>query len=244
MIKRIALIVLLAASTVYAQPVVESEATWVDVNLTTLPCDFTLNAPSGVSNGDLLVAVFAWDNARSVDEVGADWTLADDRGGSGGSDYAVYYLVVDGSVDYTFSVSAATNLSGTVFRISGAEDPDTTAMVHSAWTQGSSGDIDIPDITPAANNSLLMIFAGRGEATISSVTPPSSPWTTSSGGGSTYNTTKAAYRTLASGTPGITTVEYDQAWQSDVYGSMFSIAPSASGSSIAPIQHHHLRRRR
>lgn len=108
----------------------------------------TLTYPSGVSNGDLLICVFATDGDNSVTNwnVTDNWTEIVSGNEPGGKDafLAVAYRVADGNEGSTFQIvtSASEKAAYIIYRITGADV--TTDLPEGTLTQGDSSSPNSP----------------------------------------------------------------------------------------------------
>lgn len=127
----------------------------------------TVNKPSGVASGDLLIAVLATD-VRSVDALPTDWVEIDSNGAGGHVWAYAFYKVAGGSepASYAWSLTLIDGWCLAIYRITGAEDPATNAIESANASLGSGDTFDCPSVTPSDAESLVMRIAGQDTDTI------------------------------------------------------------------------------
>ena len=158
-----------------AAPVVESISSSTIDN-----ADLSITKPSGTVEGDLLVATgIVGNGADRYLSPPAGWTeiVSDMNAISGSSSMWVqaWYKIAGGSEpsSYTFTQNQTFTKSNLVLsRISGAEDPATTAIEYATSANGASGTADTPSITPKVDDSLVTRFAGSARTSSGAITPP------------------------------------------------------------------------
>ncbi len=235
-----------------AAPVFESvEHNAISNGGTTDPC--TVTKPTGTASGDLLIA-FAGSGLSTARKFStpSGWTLQaeDVTGGTvGGSiqNIQLFYKVAGGSEPSTYDFTpATTNLKGCVAicRVSGAEDPATTALVHVFDREGAAGSCSSPSVTPTDADSLVIrnLINVRRSST-GTVTFPSSTEQLDAKSNSLCRVAVGSFTNGASST-GTETVTYTPtSWPTPQWGHIVvAIAPTAGGSSGSPaIYYHQLR---
>lgn len=146
-------------------PAVQTRAT---TESSTNSTSHTVDLPSGISSGDLLIAFFSFhgtDGNTVTWPSGADlWTeirLAQNDSGAGSS-LAIAYRDADGGEGSTISLTTANNtrFAALVLRITGHEDPATQAPEVSTGSTGQNSTADPDSITPGSSKDYLFIAAG------------------------------------------------------------------------------------
>lgn len=142
-------------------PVVESHtSSQVDGGNTT---SHTVDMPSGVVSGDLLICTFANDGSATVSATG--WTeIVSSNEGS--VRCTSFYRRSDGTegASQTFTTSASERSGATVYRISGAEDPATQAPEDggSSTVNGGGNSINLATCTPTGGAKDYLWIIGFG----------------------------------------------------------------------------------
>lgn len=131
--------------------------------------DITITAPSGIVNGNLLVAAVFINNASAVTPP-AGWTLIDNTPGS--ARMYMFYKVASGeSGDYTFTC-AATSKSGVMLRISG-HDPASPIGNHTNNDSSLGTAMPTCNVNTTTPNSLAVYAVGQpNNETYSSYSSP------------------------------------------------------------------------
>jgi len=197
----------------------------------------TVTYPTGITSGDLLVACCSsgTTTVRDWDAI-AGWTELFDYdsavGGINGSNQ-VFYKVAAGTETGTFSwglQDAFTEASMVMLRISGAEDPATTAIVYANSTDGSGGSATSPTATATVDDTLsVRMQCFRRNGSITSVTDH-----TLIGSANDSSTIVYAWEdVVASGATGTKAVVYTPTWWSSpaLAHSVLLISPPAVAAS-------------
>lgn len=120
----------------------------------------TVNAPSGVTAGDVLVCAIAWNGAPGTVTPGVTWTLEGHEAGASNPRVSVYSRVATGSEgsSYTFTSANSVTSGMVIARYSGVDNTtpsDATAVGSYSATAVST--FDFTGITTATNGA--MVFA-------------------------------------------------------------------------------------
>jgi hypothetical protein len=143
----------------------------------------TLNVPTGVSDGDVLIAQFTADNAPAVSAAPAGWAtvVSPYLGMGGGARVFVYYHVVGSAAaepaSYTWQLSSAQKWNGGVADFHGVDRStpfDTAATTASDSTFGASK-LTVPGVTTVTPGALVVGGVGM-DSSATAVTQPTS-WT-------------------------------------------------------------------
>jgi len=119
----------------------------------------SVNLPTGVAVGDLLIAAVATDDNENV-SAHAHWTLIDQGdAGFSGPTLAVYYRIATGSElsNYTFTIGGTEEFAAAILRYSGVHM--TTPIFASASNTGNSTSVDAQSVSATANSLIVRIFA-------------------------------------------------------------------------------------
>lgn len=152
----------------------------------------TLNYPSGVASGDLVVAHAVFDASPSVTWA-SGWNSLYSAAHSGSSiGNEVHWREADGTegASITVTTGASEADSWEMFRVTGAEDPDTQAPELAAFDSTSDSTTpDPPSLTPTggAKDYLWLVFAGNDTGNQSYSVFPYASNNIDEGGGNTGN---------------------------------------------------------
>lgn len=132
----------------------------------------TITAPSGIAEGDLLVASI---NAQGGSATSTGWTEID-QAGRLTTLYKVAVSADESATDYTFSFSNGSR-SGGIVRISGQHTSPISTSSINEWGAGTSATTGT--ITPAPNSLLLFVVSNDDDKTISgyTITTSDPSWT-------------------------------------------------------------------
>lgn len=197
----------------------------------------TVTYPTGITSGDLLVACCSSGTTTVRDwDALAGWTELFDYdssvGGINGSSQ-VSYKVAAGTETGTFSWGVQdtfTEASMVLLRISGAEDPATTAIVYANSTDGTGGSATSPNATASSDDTLsIRMQCFRRNGSITSVTDHALV-------GSADDSSTIVYvweDVVTSGATGTKSVAYTPTWWSApaLAHSVLLISPPAAGGS-------------
>lgn len=145
-----------------AQSTYRSIATTGDTSASSI----AVSKPSGVADGDVLVAIFAWDTGSSFTlNTLSGWTLIrTDSVASGVTNLASYYKVAssEGS-SYTWTFTGSVSCAGAIIRIDTADTSSVLDTSNGAGTNaGNTNSLTFTDtVTPGLANELIIfpIFA-------------------------------------------------------------------------------------
>jgi len=147
-----------------AYPVVEEIAESTHVGETT----HVTNYPTIVDAGDLLIAVFTCDDNEVVTfpNEGSDWnTIYNEDAGAQGPTLAVAWREAVGDEDggtFEITTGGSEGSCAYVFRISGAEDPDTQAPEASTEATGSGVNPDSLSLSPTGGSKEYLWISAEG----------------------------------------------------------------------------------
>ncbi len=113
----------------------------------------TINLPSGVLSGDLLMVVFSVDAQPDITISGSGWSMLAEDDRIGLAKGGVYYKVADGNDALTLSTSASEDSTHLSFRIANAGTPT------AASTTGTSATINPPSLDTGSVAKYLWIAA-------------------------------------------------------------------------------------
>lgn len=144
---------------------------------TTRQTSFTLTAPSGIADGDFLIAVITCNNNTvTVTAPDGTWTQVAGSPFHDAETGACFWKFASGeSGNYTFSVGATSrSICGWMGRYTGV---DGTTPIDVTPTHTTGG--DVPTFTTSVANTMLLVAAwySAGSGTTATFTPPSSPAT-------------------------------------------------------------------
>lgn len=132
---------------------------------------FTAAVPTGVQDGDLLLAAVAHQATRTVTPP-AGWTLVAGAVAGGNPDLRVYKKTASGEAgSYGFGLSAA-SFGGLV--VLAFRDADVDASAVASTDTDGSGNITTPTVTTTAANDILVAFVSANGAAPYTFTPPGS----------------------------------------------------------------------
>lgn len=157
-----------------------------------------VNVPSGVVDGNLLLAVMASANGLNGWSPPAGWTPlilanawtnAGTTSNIGDCDARLFYRFASSEpANYTFTVTNSATLAGTILAYSGVRNPYPVYIDNVQQTEGSGVTATTTSPTPydissmnlvTPNAPVLICYVAGGDASgIISMTPPSSPWAT------------------------------------------------------------------
>lgn len=142
-----------------ASPTVVTTATSADSSAGT---SHTVNLPSGVVSGNLLVITFAINDNLDVITWPAGYTEIFEGGGN--VTLAVAYRQADGGEGATITVTSDSSSKAVAFarRITEHEDPSTQAPEASSGATGSSVNPDSDSITPTGGSKDYLFFTDHG----------------------------------------------------------------------------------
>jgi hypothetical protein len=141
--------------------------------------NITIAKPTGVAQGDLLVAVFGIKTADGINSTPAGWTLLDSLL-NGGHGCAIYTKIAGSSepTSYTWTYGSETwdEMGGAIAAYSGI---DTTTPVEVYSEFGTThANFKALSVTTLSSNAILVAIAGTGEwAFANSVTTPPAGYT-------------------------------------------------------------------
>jgi len=130
---------------------------------------FSVNAPSGVTNGDLLVTVINFEKGSTeVINLLSGWTLLIRTNNTTNVGQAIYYKVANNEpASYTWTITQGSKTCIGVARISNASSSN---ILTNAST-GSGTAVTAPTITTAVNNCLILAFyTNKSSGTYTGVT--------------------------------------------------------------------------
>ena len=131
---------------------------------TTNGTSMTINKPSGVIAGDVMIMVIAKTQYTS-NPTSTGWTLiAGARQGSGNRHAAVLYKVVDGTEGTSFTVSLGngnTSGAGTIFAFSGVS-PSVFDVTPGSLSTGAGYTATASSITTSTNDAAVIFIGGTG----------------------------------------------------------------------------------
>lgn len=136
----------------------------------------TINKPTGVSEGDLLLAVVGWENNQtpaSWTSVPSGWTEIVDRQECGGSPtrpctFSVWYKVAGASEpsSYTWQASiSGVGLMGVISAYSGVDETTPMDATRTVATGGAATTVDPPSITTVTNDAFVIAIGFRQDDT-------------------------------------------------------------------------------
>lgn len=212
----------------------------------------TVNKPSGVVSGDLLIIMVVNDENSSTpqfDDVTNKPTgfTAVGVGGSGNSDchYGIYWRIADGTEGSSFSCPCATSndMAGICFRITGHDQTSPIDVVGANTQSGAASNVDITEVTTTKDNCLVLAMTAYDGGDGDPFTITGTGWTGDSfdGGDGTGAGVTLGWAQKDQATAGLTgSVEFRQDTQADGYeGRMFAIVEDQSGASIVPQAMYH-----
>lgn len=133
-----------------------------DASSNTSGTTINLDAPAGVATGDLLIAHCLGETSWNTP---SGWTQI--QAATSGRSLAAFYKVAEagdvGAGTFTFSTTGSGAKGGRIFRISGHATVSPIGA-SSIGTQANSTTVSATAITPAADNSLIMILVGASSA--------------------------------------------------------------------------------
>lgn len=218
-------------------PVIESSSSSGNIGS---GVDCIITKPSGTVEGDLLVSIqFSGTASGRIFEVGSTgftldkWHVIDVEAVE--QNTRIFYKVAGGSEPSSYTFPRNNEFAqgrGYMFRISGAEDPATIALVHSGNSNGSGGAGLFPDISPTDNDSLVLRSIGtyRGSG---SATPPTGH-NEELDEGDTDHSLATYSKTEDSGSTGTYTTAYLPTWHGTHHHTCVAIAPPSAGPSTLP----------
>lgn len=155
-----------------AFPIVETTATSVEVSDIT---SHTVNYPTGISSGDLLIAIFTADSNPVITFPGG-WTTFFNKveAGTSNTRTAAAWLDAAGTETGTFTVTTSTAQASAhnVYRISGAANPSTQPPEGSSGASGLSSTPNPDSLTPTGGTKkyLWIALAGGDGASLDPLT--------------------------------------------------------------------------
>lgn len=211
---------------------VETRATSTETgNVTT----HTITMPSGITSGDLLIVFMAVDGSAGGVTPPTGWTEISLSGSNSSVDEFFFWREADGTEGSTEDfTSGNSQKSGSIaFRISGAEDPDTTPPeVTTNSSSGNGSAADPPSLSPSGGSDdylwIALVGASHQASPTAAPTNYSNLQTANSGGGGGAMAASAE-RTLTASSedPGAFGSTALTSW--DAY--TVAIYPSAGGSA-------------
>lgn len=190
-----------------------------------------VSVPSGVVNGDLMIAEIWEANQTAAAPTCAGWTSFFNLAGS---DHQIYLFYRDASsepANYTFNSTNATSMTGWIHHITGAISGNPVNAIGSGNSASGATSITASAITTTVANTLNMCFVGHGDGS----NIPSSYQASWTGVTFTGNSPiNCSYITQASaGTTGSATTTFPG---NDTFTAVIvAIAPPAGGSNTASI---------
>lgn len=190
-----------------------------------------VSVPSGVVNGDLMIAEIWATTQTAAAPTSAGWTqfftLA-------GSDHQIFLFWRDASsepANYTFTSTNATSTTGWIHHLTGAISGNPVNAIGSGNTASGASAITASGITTTVPNSLLMCFVGHGDGS-NLPTGYQAGWTgVTFTGNSPINCSYIAQ--ASAGATGSATTNF--AGNDDYTAVIVAIAPPAGGSNTASI---------
>lgn len=203
----------------------------------------TINLPAGINAADQLIVVFLGINqSRTLDTIPAGWTQVGTPESAGSHSSTAIYYYTDGTEGYTgdgtdtISVTWSASNSGehVSVRVSGAEDPATTAIAFAYASQGpgTSQDYNFPQVSPTASRDHLYLGGLIGDSTVVISTPPTNYTLTDTqagGGASAAVSVIDRELTAQNEDPAVVTSGLSKADQ--FYIIFMAIAPAAAGTT-------------
>lgn len=125
---------------------------------------YSVNAPSGLQAGDLMLACQGSDTGGSSDLTaptgGATWNLLEDVqfSGAGTGAARIWWKIAGGSEPGTYTFNQL-NTSDGVGVIAAIQNAAQRSPVHGNVVAGTGGNVDTPSTTPEGNNDLDVRFA-------------------------------------------------------------------------------------
>lgn len=192
---------LIDASDTNATPPLGSGVTFINAASTGGTAGATsiiVNVPSGVVDGNLLIAVLTSGNGLNAWAPPTGWTpimlsnawaQAGTSSNVGDCDARLFYRFASSEpANYTFTVTNSSTLAGTILAYSGARNPYPIYIDNVKQTEGSGVTATTTSPVPynlgtmntiTADALVLNAYVAGGDASgIISVTPPTSPWNT------------------------------------------------------------------
>lgn len=202
-----------------------------------------INLPASISSGDLLVALIRLGTNATITFPGGWNALKNEVPDSDSDTVAIAWREADGSEGATFdlTVSASAKAAAIVYRITGAEDPDTQPPEVTTVATGSSADVDPPSISPTGGSKDYLFLAlgtsGAGGATGSNTWPSNydDGQATASSTGGTSGSRSSVYGagrelTASSDDPGTFTLGAGRVWSAYTVAVHPAAAPPATAS--------------
>ena len=188
-----------------------------------------VSVPSGVANGDLLIAQI-WETTQSAAApTCAGWTQAFHVASTDHQLYLFYRYASSEPANYTFGSTNATNMVGRIHRITGAvASGNPFNVLGSGDTVGSGTAITDAAVTTTVANTLVMCFVGHGDGSNAISSYPSGFTGATFTGNSTIATSYIAQASAGSSGTATTTFTGND----DFSGVLGAIAPS-SGAALA-----------
>lgn len=141
-------------------------------NTASVGTNVTVNVPSGVSNGQALVANVGFTGGSGVTVTPpAGWTLIrrDDNGTTLGN--ALYWRIANSEpASYTWTLSSSQNNSGSMIAYSTVDQANPIGA-HGGQANSSSTNVTAPSITTLYESSVVLFFGGI--LAVTTLTPPS-----------------------------------------------------------------------
>ena len=191
-----------------------------------------VSVPSGIANGDLMIAQIWVTTQSAAAPTCAGWTSAFNIAGTDHQLYLFYRYASSEPANYTFTSSTATQMLGWIHRITGAvTSGNPFNAIGSGNTVGSGTAITCSAVTTTVNNTLNMCFVGHGDGS-NAISSFQSGWTgVTFSGNQTVACSWIAQSTA--GTTGAATTTYTG--NDDFTGVIGAIASAAGGTNTATI---------
>lgn len=192
----------------------------------------TVSVPSGVVNGDLMVAEIWETTQSSAAPTCAGWTQAFTLAGTDHQIYIFYRRASSEPANYAFASTNATQMVAWIHHVTGAvASGNPFNVIGTGDTVGSGTSITASAVTTTIANTLNMCFVGHGDGS-NAITGYQASWT-----GATFtgnSTVAASYISQASaGSTGTATTSFSG--NDDFTAVIGAIAPAAGGSNTATI---------
>lgn len=128
-----------------------------------------VSVPSGITDGDLLIAFIATDNdSGAAFTAPAGWTTIEGPNGNNSSAGGVYYRVASSEPSsYTWTVPSSDRRFGAIIRVTGADTLDPINDSASDTDTGLS-----PAVTTTVSDCLILSFMLHGKGTTHDRIPP------------------------------------------------------------------------
>ncbi len=186
----------------------------------------TVSVPSGIANGDLMIAQIWQGVQTAAAPTNAAWTQAFAVSGNTSQLYLFYRYASSEPANYTFTSSNATEMTGRIHRITGAvTSGNPFNVIGSGDVATAATGITDSAVTTTVANTLAMVFVGHTDGSNAISSYPSG-WTAATFTGNSVMAT-AYLSQSAIGTTGTATTSYTGG-SDDFQGVIGAIAPPAT----------------